>query len=102
MLVVCAVCAYLLSKRKREFDVRQGCKRSKCPVILLLLLLISFVHSLCRIVQKNPNKMASNSILNRMKKFTNEERAEIKEKFADVSIFQFVVFLLIICVLQSL
>lgn len=67
---------------------------------------IVVAHQFCSFVvpncTKNPNKMASNSILNRMKKFTNEERAEIKEKFADVSIFQFVVFLLIICVLQSL
>lgn len=30
--------------------------------------------------------MASNSVANRLKKLTIEERAEIKEKFTDVSI----------------
>lgn len=29
--------------------------------------------------------MATNNVVNAFKKFTNEERAEIKEKFADVS-----------------
>lgn len=29
--------------------------------------------------------MASNNVMNRLKKFTTEERAELKEKFADVS-----------------
>lgn len=29
--------------------------------------------------------MASNNVMNRMKKFTTEERAEMKEKFEEVS-----------------
>lgn len=30
--------------------------------------------------------MASNNVLNKLKKFSDEERNEMKEKFADVSI----------------
>lgn len=30
--------------------------------------------------------MASNNVLNKLKKLTDEERSEMKEKFADVSI----------------
>lgn len=29
--------------------------------------------------------MASNNVMNRLKKFTTEERAELKEKFTEVS-----------------
>ena len=35
--------------------------------------------------------MASNSVMNRLKKLTIEERAEMKEKFADVSICRVIV-----------
>lgn len=31
--------------------------------------------------------MASNNVLNKLKKLTDEERSEMKEKFADVSIY---------------
>lgn len=37
--------------------------------------------------------MATNNVLNRLKKLTTEERVEMKEKFADVSKYSLVIYL---------
>lgn len=36
-------------------------------------------------ISKHTKNMASNNVMNRLKRLTTEERLEIKEKFADVS-----------------